>query len=90
MPLQTLRVPFEALFGREALTPEDQPETALQQVTWEGDAPAGPQLVFQFNSAATYDVTNGEDFRSVVITLHPDTTDPDPCGGEPVVQQGSE
>jgi hypothetical protein len=90
MPLQTLQVPAEAVFGREALVPEGNEETPLQQVSWEGDAPAGPQLVFQFSRTVTYEVTNGTDFRSVVLTLRPDTTDPAPCkSGKPVAPRGA-
>lgn len=82
-PLEGDRIALSDLLTREALVPGPGIDTALQQVTWEGDAPAGPFLVYQFNSDVNYAVAIGADFRSVVVTLRPKTRDPAPCADAP-------
>jgi hypothetical protein len=82
-PLQVPEATGPALAGREALVPNTDADTPLQSIEWEGDGPEGPLLMFRFAHPVTYDVNGGKDFRSVVITLHPDTTDPAPCQDVP-------
>jgi hypothetical protein len=85
IPLQLPELVGRSLTGREALVPDAGTDTPLQEVEWDGSGGEGPLLLFHFRRAVTYDVTGGKDFRSVLVTLHPDTKDPAPCqdGPEP-------
>jgi hypothetical protein len=86
-PLEDDRIALSDLLTREALVPAPGTDTTLRQVTWEGDAPSGPFLVYQFNSDVSYTVTTGADFRSVVVTLRPKTRDPAPCADSPAQKE---
>jgi len=80
-PLAPDVLPSATLATREALVPDPEIETALLEVTWEGADVTDPQLLFRFDRVVAYDLTTGHDFRSIVISLFPQTDDPAPCAG---------
>jgi len=73
----------EAFFGRETLVPFD--DLSLEEVVYEGDIEGGPYLTLFFSRRVSFEVQQGTDSRSVVVsfsnaataivdqpTLHPD------------------
>ncbi|MCO6413319.1 MAG: hypothetical protein J5I92_11280 [Thiogranum sp.] len=70
--LEPLLVPpsdLDALFQREAVTPQYTDSVALDQVIYEGDIEGGPYLTVRFTRDARYEVIAGADYRSVRIVV---------------------
>jgi tetratricopeptide (TPR) repeat protein len=58
-----------ARFGREALRPAKGAPGPLIGVTYEGDSRTGPLLEVRFARPVRFEVSQGSDFRSLVLTV---------------------
>lgn len=68
----------EELFDRETLKPHRHKlKTPFIQVTYEGDIDEGFSLTLLFSEPVSYEVGQGPDFRSILISLQNQTPMPD-------------
>jgi len=59
----------EAFFGRETLVPFDDDDLPLEEVVYEGDIEGGPYLTLFFSRRVDFEVQQGADSRSVVVSF---------------------
>jgi hypothetical protein len=59
----------EAFFGRETLVPFDDNDLPLEEVVYEGDIEGGPYLTLFFSSRVNFEVRQGTDSRSIVVSF---------------------
>ncbi|RMG59264.1 MAG: hypothetical protein D6713_05775 [Deltaproteobacteria bacterium] len=88
-----LRIKIDPLFvspedrpfirGRESAPIPDTPEWGeIVEITYEGDMEGGPFLTFLFNNEIGFSVSQGEDFRSLVVTVKKRNSSQEDGGGE--------
>ena len=53
----------------ESLRAPSSANVMVRKIEFDGDAPQGPTLTVAFDHAMNYEVTQGDDFRSVLITV---------------------
>ena len=59
----------EAFFSRETLVPFDDDDLPLDEVVYEGDIEGGPYLTLFFSSRVDFEVQQGTDSRSIVVSF---------------------
>ena len=59
----------EGFFSRETLVPFDDDNLPLDEVVYEGDIEGGPYLTLFFSRRVDFEVQQGTDSRSVVVSL---------------------
>ena len=59
----------EAFFGRETLVPFDHDDLPLEEVVYEGDIEGGPYVTLFFSRRVDFEVQQGTDSRSVVVSF---------------------
>jgi len=67
----------EVLFNRESFTPPHLKKVPLDDVIYEGDVEGGPYLTLLFTREVSYEVGQGQDFRSILISIQNPTSTPD-------------
>ena len=74
-----------ALFNRESLSHPHFDGLPLEQVIYEGDNASGPMLSLAFSRTVRFAVSQGKDFRSIVIVVdnRTDTSGSTPCFKQP-------
>lgn len=84
-PLETGRVDNDALSAREAVRPQPPVDTPLVMAIYEGDIADGPYVRFQFEHPVNFSVSQGTDFRSLIVTVADTGQDggAPACGSEP-------
>lgn len=55
--------------GRESVRPARADALGLDQVVWEGEVDEGPYLTFMFHRTVSFWIRQGNDFRSLVVTV---------------------
>ncbi len=68
-PISVGSVDRDALLERESIRPPSGSLPELTEVDFEGDMPGGPVLTLIFQHALEYLVTEGPDFRSILIVV---------------------
>lgn len=63
-------VDAEFLHERESVRLPKTRLIPLLDISYEGDLPGGPYLTIRFRSPVTYKVSQGSDFRSLLITVN--------------------
>jgi hypothetical protein len=63
-------VDAEFLHRRESVRLPKTKSIPLLDISYEGDLPGGPYLTVRFVSSVSYTVSQGSDFRSLVITVN--------------------
>jgi len=66
----------EALYQREAITGDEDNLADISEVVYEGDSFSGFRVTVYFNHPQTYTVTQGGDYRSIVVTTQVSTVPP--------------
>jgi len=59
----------EALFKRESVRPDPNDLAQLSEVVYEGDVAGGPYLTLLFRHPVQYKVSQGSDFRSILVAV---------------------
>jgi len=59
----------QAFFSRETLVPFNTEELPLDEVVYEGDIEGGPYLTLFFSSRVDFEVQQGTDSRSIVVSF---------------------
>ena len=59
----------EAFFSRDTLVPVDDEDLSLEEVVYEGDIEGGPYLTLFFSRRVSFEVQQGTDSRSVVVSF---------------------
>ena len=59
----------EAFFSRETLVPFDDDGLPLEEVVYEGDIEGGPYLTLFFSRRVSFEVQQGTDSRSVMVSF---------------------
>lgn len=59
----------EALFKRESVRPGPSDLAQLSEVVFEGDVAGGPYLTLLFRHPVQYRVSQGSDFRSILVAV---------------------
>jgi hypothetical protein len=67
-------VDAEFLHMRESVRLPKTESIPLLDISYEGDLPGGPYLTIRFVSPVTYTVSQGSDFRSLLITVNNNTS----------------
>jgi len=75
-PVSVSPLDQEVLYNRETLKPHrHKQKTPFVQVTYEGDIDSGFSITLLFSEVVTYEVGQGADFRSILVSMqNPDTT----------------
>ncbi|MBK8163653.1 MAG: hypothetical protein IPK65_11110 [Gammaproteobacteria bacterium] len=76
-PAVTESLPPDILSLRESARPNVVHGSPLVDVTYEGDADE-PQLIVQFTHVVAYSLIQGDDFRSLLLQVHPPEADTGP------------
>jgi hypothetical protein len=69
LPILISPVDKEAFFSRESIRPPKDNPAGLAEVMYEGDMEGGPFLTLLFNQHMAFKVRQGEDYRSLDITV---------------------
>lgn len=82
-PILHTREGQEIIFEREAVRVENEDLLPLVNVIYDGQAASGPYLALHFSQAVRFAVTQGKDYRSIIVTVavSPDTS-PAACLGK--------
>jgi hypothetical protein len=67
----------EVLFDRESYTPPHHKHVPLDDVIYEGDIEGGPYLTLLFTKEVSYEVGQGPDFRSILVSIQNPSRTPD-------------
>lgn len=73
-PAVTEPLPPDVLAHRESARPNVVHGSPLVDVTYEGDTDE-PQLIVQFTHVVSYSITQGDDFRSLLLQVQPPGAD---------------
>jgi hypothetical protein len=60
---------------RESIKLPDVESVPLLDISFEGDLPGGPYLTIRFLRPVSYSVTQGNDFRSLLVTVNNNNAD---------------
>lgn len=86
-PIDSSQAAGEILTRRESLRAPESKFARIRAIDFEAGAAAGPVLVIQFDTFTNYEVSQGDDFQSIVVKLF-GKKGPSQCN-EPVVASGS-
>lgn len=64
------------LYERESVRLPKTSKIPLLDISYEGDLPGGPYLTIRFRSPVTYKVSQGGDFRSLLVTVNNEISGP--------------
>lgn len=78
-PISISPLEQEAIFDRESLRPPNHKNLPLDEVVYEGDIEGGHYVTLFFTESVAYEVGQGADFRSLLISVR----DPHPAPGAP-------
>ena len=67
----------EVLSDRESFTPPHHKKVPLDDVIYEGDIEGGPYLTLLFTREVSYEVGQGQDFRSILVSIQNPSHTPD-------------
>lgn len=56
--------------GRGSISPRSETENSLYEVVYDGDILGGPFLTLFFKESVKFRVSQGEDYRSIVVDVH--------------------
>lgn len=68
-PVKVSSADLGAVFRREGMQPADAGIAAIDEVIYEGDAVAGPQLTVRFSRPVRYQLITANDYRRVTIII---------------------
>ena len=68
----------EGLLLREAVSPPDDFDLGILVIVYDGELSSGPVLTLVFRRPLSYDVSQGRDFRSIVVGV-PGPERAEPC-----------
>lgn len=69
-PIAISQTDRDALSSRESVNLPPDNNADISQIVYEGDIEGGPFLTLFFNHPVAYTVSQGSDFRSIVIVIH--------------------
>lgn len=75
-PIPIGSVAPDALFGREAVSLPKAEGVPAGEVEYEGDVDTGPLLTFRFDRPVTFQVAQGNDFQSLILSVSRETVPP--------------
>jgi len=68
-PIEVGRFDDNGLRLREEIRPPSNRRAGIQEIQYDGDAPTGPVLTVTFNRERYFLVSQGSDFRSIILTI---------------------